>query len=172
MFEKAIELDPDYSFAYVGLGRAYNNQASYGCTEFPTQALQQSEDLALKALSIDESNADAYALLGFVYTYFERYDRAIKNLNLAIQLNPNDANSLKTRGHALIWSGRVDDAIHSLETAFRFDPNQAPGTFMFLGIGYYLKDQYGKAINVLEEGLSRNADWPGTHIILAAAYAQ
>jgi len=24
---------------------------------------------------------------------------------------------------------------------------------------------------VLEEGLSRNADWPGTHIILAAAYA-
>ena len=43
---------------------------------------------------------------------------------------------------------------------------------MFLGIGYYLKDQYGKAIDVLEEGLSRNADWPGTHIILAATYAQ
>jgi uncharacterized protein HemY len=68
----------------------------------------------------------------------------------------------------------VDDAIHSLETAFRFDPNQPPGAFMFLGIGYYLKDQYAKAIDVLEEGLSRNPDWPwpGTRIILAAAYAQ
>ncbi len=172
MFEKAIELDPDYASAYVGLGQLYDGQVSYGCTEFPTQALQRSEDLALKALSIDESNADAYALLGFVYTYFERYDRAIKNLNLAIQLNPNDASSLKVRGQALIWSGRVDDAIHSLETAFRFDPNQTPGAFMFLGIGYYLKDQYTKAIDVLEEGLSRNPDWPGTHIILAAAYAQ
>ena len=172
MFEKAIELDPDYASAYVGLGRAYNGEASGGCTEFITQALQQSENLALKALSIDESNADAYALLGFIYAYFERYDRSIKNLNLAIQLNPNDASSLKNRGQALIWSGRVDDAIHSLETAFRFDPNQPSGAFMFLGIGYYLKDQYDKAIDVLEEGLSRYPDWPGNHIILAAAYAQ
>jgi adenylate cyclase len=43
---------------------------------------------------------------------------------------------------------------------------------MFLGIGYYLKGQYEKAIDVLEEGVSRKPNWVGTHIILAAAYAQ
>jgi tetratricopeptide (TPR) repeat protein len=35
-----------------------------------------------------------------------------------------------------------------------------------------IKDQYEKAINLLEEWLSRNPDWAGNHIILAAAYAQ
>ncbi len=46
------------------------------------------------------------------------------------------------------------------------------GNFMFLGIGYYLKGQYDKAINMLEEGVSRKPGWVGSHIILAAAYAQ
>jgi tetratricopeptide (TPR) repeat protein len=54
----------------------------------------------------------------------------------------------------------------------RFDPNQSPGLFMFLGIGYFLKGQYVKAMNVLNEGLNRKPDWVGNHIILTAVYAQ
>lgn len=172
LFEKAIELDPDFASAYVGLGLTYRVQADYGWAEFPTQALQQAKDLALKALVLDESNADAYALLGNVYTHFKRYDFAIKQLNRAIELNPNDASSYNTRGEVLLWSGKVDDAIESLETAYRFDPYLSPGLFMFLGISYYLKEQYDKAINMLEEGLNRKPDWVGNHIILAAVYAQ
>jgi len=172
MFEKAIDIDPDFASAYVGLGQTYQVQVSFGWAEFPIQVLQQAKDLARKALSLEKSNADAYALLGLVYTFDGQYDLAINKLNRAIELNPNDANSLAYRGQVLLWSGRVDDAINSLETAYRFDPNMIHGNFMFLGIGYYLKGQYDKAINILEEGVSRNSDWVGNHIILAAAYAK
>ena len=172
MFEKAIALDPDFASAYVGLGRAYQAQTSYGCTEFPSQALQRAKDLATKAINLDEFQSDAYALLGMVYTYSGRYDLAINQLNQAIEINPNDAYAHSYRGQVMLWSGRVDDAIQSMEIALRFDPNRSPGDFMFLGIGYYLKGQYDKAINVLEKGLNRKPDWVGNHIILAAAYAQ
>jgi adenylate cyclase len=172
MFEKAIALDPDFASAYVGLGRTYQSQTSYGCTEFPSQALQRAKDLATKAINLDEFQSDAYALLGMVYTYSGRYDLAISQLNQAIEINPNDAYAHSYRGQVMLWSGRVDDAIQSMEIALRFDPNRSPGDFMFLGIGYYLKGQYDKAINVLEKGLNRKLDWVGNHIILAAAYAQ
>jgi len=172
MFEKAIDLDPGFASAYVGLGQTYQVQVSFGWTEFPVQVLQQAKDLALKALSLEESNAGANTLLGLIYTFEGQYDLAINKLNRAIELNPNDARSLAFRGQVLLWSGRVDAAIHSLETAFRFDPNMIHGNFMFLGLGYYLKGQYEKAIDVLEEGVSRKPNWVGTHIILAAAYAQ
>ncbi|MHC4271987.1 MAG: tetratricopeptide repeat protein [Planctomycetota bacterium] len=172
MFENVIELDPDFASAYVGLGRTYLNQASYGWTEFPSQALQQAKDLAQKALRLDESNADAYALIGFVHIYLERYDLAISQLNRAIDLNPSDASALRNRGQVMLWSGSVDEAIHSLETAYQFDPNMSPGGFMSLGIGYYLMGQYDNAIKVLEEGLIRKPDWVGNHIALSAAYAQ
>jgi len=172
MFEKAIDIDPGFASAYVGLGRTYQVQVSFGWTEFPIQALQQAKDLALKALSLDVSDADAYALLGFVYTFSERYDLAINQLNRAIELNPNDASSLRSRGQLMLWLGRIDDTIQSLETALRFDPNGPPGDFMFLGMGYYLKGQYDRAFKVLEEGMNRMPDWVGNHIVLAAAYAQ
>jgi len=172
MFEKAIELDPEFAAAYVGLGRTYQAQVSFGWTEFPVQVLQRIEELALKALSIDRSNSDAHALLGLVYTFKEQYDLAINKLNRAIELNPNDARSLANRGQVLLWAGRTDEAILSLETAHLFDPNLAYGNFMFLGIGYYLKGEYAKAIRVLEEGVSRSRDWVGNHIILTATYAQ
>ena len=55
MFQKAIEMDPDYADAYVYLGWAYQNAVSYGWTGFPGAALKQSHDLAQKALSIEES---------------------------------------------------------------------------------------------------------------------
>ena len=172
MFENAIELDPGFAAAYVGLGRTYQAQVSFGWTEFPVQVLNRVEELALKGLSLDKSNSEAYALLGLVYTFREQYDLAINKLNRAIELNPNDAKSLSNRGQVLLWAGRTDEAILSLETAHQFDPNLAFGNFMFLGIGYYLKGQYANAIRVLEEGVSRSRDWVGNHIILTAAYAQ
>ena len=172
MFEKAVELDPQFASAYVGLGHTYEVQVSFGWTEFPNQALQKTEDLALKAISFDKSNAYAYRLLGLVYAIQKKYDLAINKLNRAIELNPNDARSLSQRGQVLIWAGNVDHAINSLEATYRFNPNMLHGDFMFLGIGYYLKGQYEKAISILEEGVSRKPDWVGNHIVLAAAYAQ
>ena len=68
-FEKAIGLDPRYASAYAGLGTTYLNLIRYGWTEFLAQSLQRAHDLAQKALSIDESNAAAHALLGDVYRY-------------------------------------------------------------------------------------------------------
>ncbi len=172
MFEKAIERDPEFAPAYVGLGNYYRRQVEYGWTEFPRQALQRSEELALKALSLDDSEAEAYTLLGNVHIYAQQYDRAIGHLDRAISLNPTDAFSYRMRGQVLLWSGKTDEAIRSLETSRRFDPNMQTGLPMFLGIAYYLKGQYDKAIDVLEEGLSRRPDWVGNHILLAAVYAE
>ncbi|MEJ2158587.1 MAG: tetratricopeptide repeat protein, partial [Desulfobacteraceae bacterium] len=172
MFEKAIALDPEFALAYVGLGNYYRRQVGYGWTEFPVQALKRAEELALTALRLDESKAEAYALLGHVHVYFRRYDLAISRLDRAIALNPNDALSYRMRGQILLWSGRVDEALESLERSRRFDPNMQTGLPMFLGIAYYLKGQYRKAIDILEEGTSRRPDWVGNHILLAAAYAE
>jgi adenylate cyclase len=94
MFEKAIQLDPHYASAYVGLGRTYLLQAVYDWTEFPAKVMQQAQDLAQKALGLEESNADPHAFLGSVNIHMPRYDLAIRELKRAIELNSNDANNL------------------------------------------------------------------------------
>jgi adenylate cyclase len=171
MFQKAIELDPRYALAYVGLGRTYLNQFRYGWSEFPIQALQQVYDLAHKALSLEESAA-AHALLGLVYRYRKQYDLATKELERALQLNPNDADSQVNRGAIMNYLSRPDDAIDALETAMHFNPNMLPPHYMQLGFAYYLKQRYDDAIIMLENGLGKYPDHVFLHIVLAAAYAQ
>jgi adenylate cyclase len=172
MFERAIELDPRYVTAYVGLGRTHLNLFRYGWTEFPTRALEQTHDLAQKALNLEDSNASAHALLGLVYRNRMQYDLAIKELERAIELNPNNARSHAALGTVMNYISRPDDAIHKLETALRFDPNMFPGYYMHLGLAYYLKGRYDDSISTLNRGLGWYPDHVFIHIPLAAAYAQ
>jgi len=172
MFERAIELDPRYASAYVALGQTYVVSVAYGWTEFPDQALQRAYDLAQEALGLEEQNAAAHALLGQVYVRRTQYDLAEIELRRAIELNPNDAESYNNFGSAMLYSGNTDEGIKSLETALRFDPDTEPGTYMELGLGYYLKRRYEDSVRVLERGLTRKPDFAGHHIALAAAYAQ
>ena len=172
MFEKAIELDPRYASAYLGLSRTYLQEFYYGWTEFPDQVLQKAHDLAQKALSIDNSLAGAHAVLGEVYNRRQQDVLAVGELNRAIELNPNDTDSYSLLGMVMLYQGRADEAAHLLETSMRFDPHTTPGTSMNLGLAYYLKGSYEEAINLLQRGVARRADFVGTHIALAAAYAQ
>ena len=172
LFERAIKLDPHYASAYVALALTYFDDAIYGWTEFPNQALQQAHDLALKALEIDKSNAEAHAVLGRVYISQEQYDLAISELQQAIDSNPNDAQSYRFLGSGMLYLGRTEEAIRLLEASLRFDRNTSPGTFMNLGLAYYLKGRYEDSLSLLKRGLARKPDFLGSHIALAAAYSQ
>jgi adenylate cyclase len=172
MFKKAIELDPAYANAYVALARSYVSDLGYGWTEFPAQTRQKALDLVNKALTLDESNAGAHALLGIYYVYQGEYELAFSELRRAIDLNPNDASSHHTLGWVMLYSGHTDEAIDALKTALRFDPNTSPSAYLFLGIGHYLKEQYDSAIKILKKGVGRKADFVDLHVALAATYAQ
>ncbi len=171
-FGNAIELDPGYAAAYVGLGWTYLEPVFYGWTDAPSEALETAQALAQKALALDESNAGAHQLLGEVHAHQYRYDLAITELERAVELNPNDWESYGSRGIVLLWLGRHDEAIRSLQTASRFDPALTRGKFMALGLAHYFRRQYDEAIRALELGLVRYPDTEYIRAALAAAYAQ
>jgi len=172
MFNKAIEIDPQYAAAYVALGSNYYQAANYGWTEFPDRALQRAYNLARKALAIEEGNGSAHRLLGNVYLRWAQYDLAATELRRAIKLNPNDAISYGALGSVMLYSGKTEEAIQSIENEMRFNPHLVPGDFMELGLAYYLEGKYEEAIRILERGVAQKPDFVGHHLGLAAAYAQ
>ena len=56
--------------------------------------------------------------------------------------------------------------------ALRLDSSSPRNIWWHLGISYYLKAQYEKAMRILEEGLIKRPDFVGYHIALAATYAR
>ncbi len=174
LFQRAIDLDPNYADAYAALGYSHYEAVISGWSEFRAEELARAEALAQKALALDPATTRAYRVLAQLHLFRKRFDLALAQVDRALEINPSDANNYAARGGILVWAGRAAEALPWLEGALRFD--QADGfAAARLCMTYYLLRRYPEALDAGDRALSRN---PGrntqmlTHPMLAAAYAE
>jgi TolB-like protein/DNA-binding winged helix-turn-helix (wHTH) protein len=172
MFERAIELAPDYGPAYVGLGRVDLTAVALGWTPDPAGALQRAQGLARTAIGSDEFNPAAHVLLGRTYARLGEYDRALDALRRAMTMNPSDPDCYAGLGDALLWSGDVEPAIKALESAVQLDPKLSTEDLFNLGTAYFLAGQHAAAIRTFERTVTRNDSTIYIHAMLAAVQAE
>jgi adenylate cyclase len=174
MFQRAIDLDPNYAAAYAELGLSLIETVGSGWTEFVADALGRAETLAQKALSLDPATTTAYHLLAEVHVMRGHFDLALGQTERALEINPSDAESFSTRGAMLVWAGRAAEAVPWLEGALRLDRANARAAYL-LGMAYYFVDRYGEAVEAMDRGLAGNLARTTQLMgrpILAATYAQ
>lgn len=172
LLRHAIQLDPSYAAAYAALAETYYIAVSMGWAESPTESLGRAEEMAIKALSINDSEVRAHIILGRIHIFHHRYEPAMVEMDRAIAINPNDANGLAGRGNTLMWMGQTDAAIKALEAAQRIDPEMNAIDRFALSLAYYLKQRYGAAIEQAELNLRGTAGANFSRVVLAASYAQ
>ncbi len=115
MFEKAIELDPTYASAYATVGMTYWQAWLWQLNANP-QALQQAFEQAQKAVSLNDSLAQAHQVLGQVYFYKKQRDQAIAESERAIASDPNYADGYANLGIILAYAGRPEEGIGWVES--------------------------------------------------------
>ncbi|MEX2125337.1 MAG: tetratricopeptide repeat protein [Woeseia sp.] len=117
-FERAIELDPGYALAYVGLAETYAVQIMY--SDLPTgQQRKRAMPLIDKALVIDDRLGEAYVVMAVLGTDpAEREALYRKGLELA----HGYATGHQWYGEFLIYHGRAEEALEQLREAARLDP--------------------------------------------------
>ena len=173
LFQRAIDLDPNYADAYAALGGSYYEAVVSGWSEFRAEDLERAEALAKKALALDPATTRAYHVLSLINLFRKRYDLALAQIDRALEFNPSDADNYAYRGAILMWAGRAAEALPWLEGALRFD--RANGfAATRLCMAYYFLRRYTEAVDACDRGLSRD---PGrntqmiTRPVLAAIYA-
>jgi adenylate cyclase len=174
LFQRAIDLDPNYAAAYAALGGSHFEAVVSGWTEFRQQELEQAETLAQKALALDPTTTSAYRLLAFINMYKRRYDLALGQIDRALEINPSDLDSYQTRGNILVWAGRAAEALPWVEGALRFDHGHILAT-QSLCWAYYFLGRYNDAVEAGDRALARSPGRNGQtyiHPFLAAAYAE
>src|SRR5712671_2335386 len=172
LLRRAIGIDASYAAAYAALADTYQITTVMGWTESPAASLSRAEEMANKALSLDDSDVRAHIVLGRIHIFHQQYEQAKAELDRAIAINPNDAHALAGRGNILMWSGDTDAAIETLELAQRIDPELNVIDRNALSLAYYLKGRYDAAITQAELNLRRTESANFSRIVLASAYAQ
>lgn len=123
LFEQAIALDPNYAAAHAGLADSWIVLAKLG-VEDPGRAMPYARDIALRALALDASLADAHVSLGSVAANYGWSWPAAENHFLdALRLHPKHATAHHWYAYDyLAPMGRLEQAARELALALEADP--------------------------------------------------
>lgn len=126
LFEKAIQLQPDYAAAYSGLADYYIGGCASGYLD-PKDALPKGEQTAEKALQLDDSVAEAHNSMAASYFFYRRdWKAAEQESEKSIELDPNYAEGYHLRGYVLLVLNRENEALESQQKSQELDPFARP----------------------------------------------
>ena len=172
-YDRAIQLDPDFSNAQAGYARAAVEiwRLSYAYPLSSAVVRKRAYDAAGRAIQLDGGNGRAFTALAMLQLTDGRHDEAVSSARRAVALNPSDAEAFLNLAVILAYSGELTEAVSVAEQALRLSPLAPPGLRVLAGIAFYNAHQYHRAI---EEFKLVTAAWPathGAHEYLATSYA-
>ena len=118
----AVEADPQFTPAYVGLAVWYLSQCFWADLS-PRVAIPEALTMADKALAADDSSGLLHFFLGIYHAFFERDSQAgERHLRKAIALSPGEVWGHGNLGIFLLLKGRLEEAVAEIRLAKRLDP--------------------------------------------------
>jgi len=170
-FQQAIDKDPEYALAYDGLADCWLPLGWYGFLS-PSETFPPAKAAVTRALSLDNSLAEAHTSLAFVDLYYDRdWAGAEREFRRAIELNPNYANGHHWYAEFLSLVGRHPEAIAESQRARELDPlSNIINTW--LSSRYFYARQYEKAVEEGRNAVEMDTNFAPAHLVLGQAYEQ
>ncbi|HVQ56101.1 MAG TPA: tetratricopeptide repeat protein [Pyrinomonadaceae bacterium] len=171
-YKQAIDKDPTYALAYVGMARAYMNLGHVWGFRPPRETFPLAKAAITKALEIDNLLGEAHAALA---TYDLAYDynwaEAEREVLRAIELNPNDAPAHTEYGTHLQALGRFDEAYDQRKTA-RDIEMLSPMVVANVGYPLYYAGRYDEAIQHYQKALDLDPNFAWSYLWIGQAYLE
>lgn len=124
-YARAVQLDPYWAQAYVGLANQGYFLALFGFTP-PQPTFNQMLDAATKAVELDETQADAHVALAMARLHTQwKWKEAEAGFRHATQLEPNNPGVRHGFAHFLLFAGRGNESAEQCNLAQELDPFDA-----------------------------------------------
>ncbi len=159
-FQRAIDAEPGFVPAYIGLADAHDNRM-----------LGSSEDTAIrrkaaeKALALDPSSSDGLKILADIKWNDFDWSGAEQEYRQAIALNPNSVSAHDYFSPFLAAMGRLDEALREGLLAQELDPNED-----HLSNVLCMRGEYDRAVDLLQRIATSHPDDGIAHYDLYRAY--
>jgi TolB-like protein len=165
-FGQAIARDPAYAVAYAGLADAYELLSIGFSSKPPAEHLAQAKAMALKALEMDDSLAEAHTSLAYARWLGDLdWAGAEREFRRALDLKTSYVMAHEWYAEYLAALGRHDEAVTEIRRAQQLDPlavpvNRAVGWVLYFG------RRYDEAIEELQKALAMDPGFVGARIVL------
>jgi adenylate cyclase len=145
VFQRALDIDPNFARAWAGIAKAWYWLADAYVK--PLEAYPAGRTAALKAVSLDEKDAEAHCYLGEAKRVLDwDFTGEEAELKRALQIDPNSATAHLLMSFLKSSQGELEEAVKEIQEAERLDP-LAPGICSFAVATYLAADRIEDAIN-------------------------
>jgi eukaryotic-like serine/threonine-protein kinase len=170
-FNRAIETDPNYALAYVGLADSYVLSSAFNYGDSPaTEVYPKAQAAIERALAIDDSLAEAHATSALIQSHYRwNWPAAEAEFKRAIELNRGYATAHHWYARHLMAMGRFEEAETELSLAQELDP-LSPIIASTMGDPFYYRRRYDEVIEHNKKALELDPNFRRAHFYLMLAY--
>jgi adenylate cyclase len=172
-FRRAIELDPNFSPGHHGYALALQ----WDIWHYSSRPYSDVQGVPLEeariAVSLDDKDAMAHAVLGHMRMWCGEWQAAIAQARTAFALNPNSAFVISMLGCVLGLEGYREEALVRLQQAMRASPHDPLIWLwtMWTAMMQFYSRQFDTATKALQELLRLRPDFIQGQVTLAASLA-
>jgi TolB-like protein/Flp pilus assembly protein TadD len=160
-FERAIEIDPAFAPAHAALAGVFGTLGAweYGVLP-PAEALAKAKAFAARALELDPQLAAGHTATAYATLHFDwNPDKACREFDLALALNPAWVDAHHWHSHALCAAGRFEESLQACEKVVELDPLN-PLMHAHVAWHYYMARDYAEALEQSQKVMRME---PGFH---------
>jgi len=170
-FREAVEADPQYAAAWVGLAESQILQFVNFRSLTEDTAIAGAQQALDKALALDSHSAEAYAALGLLRMQTHDNDKAKAAFEKAIQINPEYPEAWHWYGLLDGNMGEYDSGLEKLRRSVELDPLHRVARSN-LGQAIMMSGDWDGARAFFRRGIELEPDYPLGYVLLAGIESQ
>ncbi len=170
-FEKSIKQDSLFALPYVSLAYAYTLIGVAGYGSVPRDVAEaEAKEAIMKALSIDETSAEAHAALAYIKFRIDwDWKEAEKEFKRAIELKPSYATAHEWYALFLAIHVRLDEALREMQKAYELDPLSSSVNTGIARI-YHFRNEPDKALAQVKKTLELDSNYAEAYFTAGMTY--
>ena len=174
MFQRAIELDPDFADAWAGLATAHVHL--FGRDNEPH--LEKAREASDHALKLDPESAEAHVAAGQGFSMEQRYADAAKAFERAIELDPTFFDAYYYYGRSCFKNGDLEKSLRLFQRAQDVRPDDYEAIYLLglvsrqLGRNEESRDADARASKRVRKHLELNPDDARAYVLGAGSLAR
>jgi serine/threonine protein kinase len=168
LFQRAVELDPNFALAWAELSIAHSHAAANGFLPSYNQGFIQARTEAERALALDPELAEGHAALARIHVFFDwDWSAASASEARALELAPNDGRCLVAGIWLAIAVGDEARAVELGRRAVDLDPLNVEAQ-AGLGVVYFVFSRFSESVPVGRRALelSPASAWANFELVL------
>ncbi len=155
LYEKALKLDSNYTEAHLGLAECYSFLGTTGFMSFE-EAWGKTIQYTNQAVELKDNSSGVHYQLSNLAFFIEcNYDKSLKEMKKAIEINPNNAEAQQFISFLYIIAENRKKSQQHLDIALSINP-LSEETHFFRAYYHYMINDYVKSLEMLDNCLFAN----------------